>query len=128
MASSLAFQPSGDPTNTWPSHQSIGLREKYRLDGIKLELLRESRRGPQIGYTPDLSQYLRRASVSLRNLNLPKEVPVGWPESLNHPLAWTGVDFHNEESYIHRLSDDEISDIKTALDYFNGMFRNKIWS
>jgi len=123
MATSLAFPPSGDAAGARP-HYSMGLRERYRLDKTRATLLQQAQTAPDIGYTPILSKYHDRTSARIRAGNLENEVPSGWPKYLRSPLAWTGADFNNEDSYVHYLSGEEKADIDNALDHFNGRGRD----
>lgn len=61
-------------------------------------------------------------------------LPPGFPEYLNTPLAWTGEQFNNDESYIYRLSTDEIAEAEFALQQFkseslpeHGLHRRSPW-
>lgn len=45
-------------------------------------------------------------------------LPAGFPASLDTQLSWTGKQFNNDESYVYRLSVDEIAEAESALQYF----------
>ena len=45
-------------------------------------------------------------------------LPAGFPASLDTQLAWTGKQFKNDESYVYRLSADEIAEAESSLQYF----------
>lgn len=45
-------------------------------------------------------------------------LPTGCPATLKTQLAWSGEQFKNDESYIYRLSGDDIVEAETALGYF----------
>lgn len=49
-------------------------------------------------------------------------LPAGFPATLNTQLAWTGEQFKNDESYIYRLSSEDIVEAETALEYFKCEF------
>lgn len=43
-----------------------------------------------------------------------------WPAEVTGELAWGPASFCSEEDYTLTLSDDEVSEVKSALRYFNG--------
>jgi hypothetical protein len=119
MATSLAFRSAENGVNS-PPNQLTSLHGRYLLDEARAILIQPPKIGPDISYIPDLFKYQERASASIRKGNLVKEVPTGWPSFLDSPLAWTGDDFGNEESFVHHLSNQEKTEIRNALDHFNG--------
>lgn len=45
-----------------------------------------------------------------------------WPRELKKDLAWEPSSFQSEADYTLVLSNEEISEIRMALKYFNGMY------
>lgn len=114
---------AAQPLNAVP-YYSQGLREKYRIGEAQLLLSQSTQAFPDISWMPDLEKYLARSSATIRAGVLEKEVPQGWPNFLDSPLAWTGNDFENEDAYIHHLTDEEMADIDKAMVHFKGLGLN----
>ena len=53
-------------------------------------------------------------------------LPLGFPQSVNSKLAWTGADFTNPEEYILHLSPQDIEEVEAALVFFKG--KKEGWS
>ena len=101
-------------------YYSNALREYFSLNTENTQIPGGKVEAANIPFHPDLEKYEARKAARLRSGGLEKTVPVGWPTSLKGPLVWTGADFHDEKSFIHQLTPEEISEIKNALKHVNG--------
>ena len=78
---------------------------------------------PDIEWLPSLKTYLDRVKrLSMTAYDRPTTVPEGFPESIDAARVWSGDEFSDSERYIVRLSEHDVSEIKTALASF------KCWS
>ena len=104
------------------NYYSRGLRERFRLDALKLQepVGEKGQVYADIGYEIDENKYHARSQARLRAGGLPTTVPIGWPETLEGPLVWTGTDFEDEKRYILRLDDNDKAELKEALECFKG--------
>lgn len=64
----------------------------------------------EVDYAPDLK---KQHSVS------PLE---GWPAHLDAALAWTGADFQHEDQFTYSLTQQEQTEVRTALQNFKGTY------
>ena len=103
-------------------YYSRGLRERFRLDALKLQppVGEKGQVYADIGYEIDENKYHARSQARLRAGGLQITVPIGWPEALEGPLVWTGIDFEDESRYILRLEDDDKAELNEALKCFKG--------
>lgn len=113
---------------TAPLHEeyySHGLRERFRIDGLKLPV---AETGPETGpetyadieYDVDEAKFQARSEARIRAGGLESSVPEGWPKAVQGPLVWTSTDFIDEREYVYRLTDDNKAEILGALKYFKG--------
>lgn len=49
---------------------------------------------------------------------IPKDMMPKLPTSINGPLAWSGVDFENEETYTLQLRGEDVEEVDAALQSF----------
>jgi hypothetical protein len=75
---------------------------------------------PDIGYAPNYEKYLARTEKRLANEHLRKDLPPGFPESLNSSLVWEGKDVAEKSDWLYELSPDDRQEIEDALQYFKG--------
>lgn len=73
---------------------------------------------PNIGYTPDLDNYLARVKRRLGTESLPKSLPAGFPEQLKSDLVWTGEEVEKSYNWVQELTEDELEDIENGLLHF----------
>ncbi|KAL7941352.1 hypothetical protein V8C42DRAFT_182904 [Trichoderma barbatum] len=52
---------------------------------------------------------------------IPKDMMSKLPTDINGPLAWSGVDFENEETYIVQLQKEDIEEVDAALQSFKSL-------
>ena len=103
------------------AYYAPSLRQKYALGITERMNLQLESISADIGHVPDFEKYQRRRESRLALPNLPSKVPRGWPEQIRCKMAWKGTDLVSEEQFIHDLSEEEISEIKTALRTFQGI-------
>jgi hypothetical protein len=48
-------------------------------------------------------------------------LPAGFPSSVNTGSTWTGERFENDDSYIYKLTKEDIAEAESALDHFKGV-------
>lgn len=48
-------------------------------------------------------------------------LPVGFPQSLEEELAWTGSSFADESAYVYNLTDADILELAAGLKHFKGL-------
>jgi len=72
-----------------------------------------------MGLRYSLEHHLSSEGASCMPVSL---VPEGMPEFLDSPLAWSGAEQLEEDSYTYRLSKEESDEIKEALTHFKGSF------
>jgi hypothetical protein len=101
-------------------YYSHGLRERYRLDALKVPVFEKAQAYADIGYKADNAKYLARSAARVRAGGLESDVPTGWPKVLNGPLVWTATDFKDETEFVHTLSNAEKAEISDALKNFRG--------
>ena len=73
---------------------------------------------PDIGYSPNLDNYLARVNRRKATETLSKTLPSGFPERLESELVWTGNQITNEYNWIYELNEAELEDIENALVHF----------
>ncbi|KAI2642741.1 TfdA family taurine catabolism dioxygenase TauD [Xylaria nigripes] len=76
---------------------------------------------PDISYMPDYEQWQARTALRLKNDNLPKSVPEGYPEKLTGDLAWDGRTVADEYDWTYVLSPEHLIEIDRALAHFQGL-------
>jgi hypothetical protein len=103
------------------AYYAPSLRQKYALGITERMNLQSESISADIGHVPDFNKYQRRKKARLALSNLPSKVPRGWPEQIYSEMAWKGTDLISEEQYIFTVSEEEISEIKTALRTFQGI-------
>ena len=76
---------------TLEPYYSQGLRERYRLDGLKpIKDNIASQSIANIHLEFDESKYKALAHARLCAGGLEADFPAGWPNALHDPLVWTG--------------------------------------
>lgn len=120
MAPSLEVMPPTAPIE----YYSRGLRERFRLDALKLKppIVENDQAYADIDYLIDEAKYRARSEAIVRAGGLATDVPVGWPKVLHGPLVWSGADFKDEREYVLRLGDAEKAELAEALRYFKGKY------
>ncbi|CAO3645060.1 unnamed protein product [Cunninghamella blakesleeana] len=74
---------------------------------------------PDITYLPDRKNWQARTARRLAEENLTKELPEGFPEQLEGPKVWKGIDYEGrEQEWIYELNDQELKEIDQALEEF----------
>lgn len=101
-------------------YYSYGLRERYRLDALKLPVVGKEQVYADIEYRADYAKYLDRSAARMRAGGLESQVPNGWPRVLKGPLVWTATDFSDETEFVHSLSEAGKAEIVDALKNFRG--------
>lgn len=120
MAPEVDFITPTEPYDPMRAYYSRGLRERYRLDELKLPVVETPQVYADIKYETDKEKYLARAATRVRAGGLQKEVPAGWPKVLEGPLAWTTNDFNDETDFVLQLSSADNAEIVKALKHFKG--------
>jgi len=111
------------PLASFPApYYSSGLREKYRIDELKLQVDRTPghENYADIDYEANEDKFHARSALRLAAGGLETEVPTGWPKHLKHPLVWSGTDFIDENEYVIILTEQEKKEVVAALNYFKG--------
>jgi hypothetical protein len=73
---------------------------------------------PDIQYAPSFEKWQARASSRLKNENLTKTLPDGFPTELKGNLVWDGDSVAESYDWVYRLSADELREIDTAVAHF----------
>ncbi len=77
--------------------------------------------GPNIKWNPSYDTFRARVEMLARlNLPRPENVPEGFPEVVDAPWVWDGSDMTDEPRYVVLLSEADILEVESALDYFKG--------
>ncbi len=108
------------PHDPMKEYYSPGLRGKYQLDAVKKPVPAISETYADIGYVTDKAQWMARTEARLRAGGLEKELPAGWPKVIEGPMVWSADSFKNEDDFVVRLTEEDISEIASALKHFNG--------
>jgi hypothetical protein len=74
---------------------------------------------PDINYQPDISRYKARTEWRLKNEELPRELPEGFPKKLVSPLVWEGSSLKSDE-WVSTLTKADHEEIEEAVVYFKG--------
>jgi hypothetical protein len=72
-----------------------------------------------IDWIPSFEKYQQRVTRRLKEATLEKQVPEGFPASVNYQMCWEGANMTPSE-YVYILSDAEIDEIEHALQHFKG--------
>jgi len=107
-----------------PPYYSDIIRQKYQLDRIIQSFcaIDESQHTPEqpgIQWEPDYRKYLSRSLKRSQLAGLETSVPTGWPAKIESSLAWTGSELISEDTYVTYLAEDDIAEIRAALQSFN---------
>lgn len=54
----------------------------------------------------------------------PRYVSSEWPAEVEGDLAWGPASFASEDDYTLVLNEDEVAEVRSGLQHFNGWFRN----
>ncbi|KAK5449277.1 hypothetical protein LTS15_008819 [Exophiala xenobiotica] len=100
-------------------YYSPGLRARYCLDGIPNPIPAEHATYADIGYITDKSKYLARMNARLDAGGLEKELPPGWPKSVEGRMVWSADSFKSEDDVVVHLSHEDIRELEYALKRFN---------
>ncbi|KAL0959090.1 hypothetical protein HGRIS_014388 [Hohenbuehelia grisea] len=78
---------------------------------------------PDIEYHPDSAKYRARTASRLASdpSLLATPLPEGFPAKLEGPIIWEGRDWTQENHWIYRLTNVEITEIDEALAYFKAL-------
>ena len=103
-------------------YYSRGLREKLRLDALKLNppAIGPDQVYADIEYKINENKYDARTQARIRAGGLETSLPIGWPKALDGPLIWIGADLEDEGQYVLRLGDAEKAELVTALRHYKG--------
>ena len=103
-------------------YYSRGLREKLRLDALKLNppAIGPDQVYADIEYKLDENKYDAWSQARVRAGGLETNLPIGWPKALDGPLVWTGADLEDEGQYVLRLGDAEKAELVAALRHYKG--------
>ena len=103
-------------------YYSSGLRERFRLDALKLNppKISKDQAFADIEYGIDENKYHARSQARIRAGGLEPKVPHGWPTALEGPMVWSTVDFQDEGKYVLHLDDADKKELDGALKYFKG--------
>ncbi|CAH0053902.1 unnamed protein product [Clonostachys solani] len=73
---------------------------------------------PDIQYAPNFQKWQARASSRVKNENLKKTLPDGFPTQLKGNLVWDGDSVAKSYDWVYQLSTDELKEIDTAVAHF----------
>ncbi|KAI5855093.1 Clavaminate synthase-like protein [Durotheca rogersii] len=76
---------------------------------------------PDIAYVPDYDKWQARAARRLKEGNLPKTLPEGYPAQLTGAMVWEGETVGDTYDWTYVLSDEQLAEIDRALEYFQGL-------
>lgn len=76
---------------------------------------------PDIGYTPDHDKYLARVQRRLKNDDLEKTLPPGFPQQLKSDLVWDNTDIADRFNWTYELTTDDLGEIEKALEHFKSL-------
>lgn len=80
-----------------------------------------STKGPDIDWLPSFENYQERVANRLKHGNLVKELPNGFPVSVQYPMRWTASELSSSE-YVYKLSSGDIDEIDDTLKTFRSQF------
>lgn len=75
---------------------------------------------PDISYAPDYEKWQARAARRLKEGNLPKTLPDGYPVKLAGNLVWEGETVAESYDWTYVLSAEQLDEIDRAVDHFKG--------
>lgn len=78
---------------------------------------------PDIQYAPSFEKWQARASSRVKNENLTKTLPDGFPTELKGNLVWDGDSVADSYDWVYRLSTDELNEIDTAVAHFKSKLK-----
>lgn len=81
----------------------------------------EVARQPDIGYTPDHDKYLARVQRRLKDDNLNKTLPPGFPQELKSDLVWDNSDIADRYNWTYKLTATDLDEIESALQHFKDL-------
>jgi hypothetical protein len=99
-------------------YYSPSLRLNHRVSDSEPAHIPRRTLAADINYHPDLSQYLRRSNAETQSQSRTTDLPLGWPQRMIGPLAWTPACFHGKREFIYELSAQEHAEIDNALKSF----------
>ncbi|KAK3486066.1 uncharacterized protein B0T23DRAFT_245056 [Neurospora hispaniola] len=74
---------------------------------------------PDIDWIPSYKVFKKRVQrLAAQNLNRPTTLPAGWPAKITSERVWSGSDFKSEDDYVVKLSQEDILEIESALEFF----------
>ena len=74
---------------------------------------------PNIDWIPSYKVFKERVQrLAALHLNRPTTLPAGWPSKITSERVWSGSDFKSEDDYTVKLSQEDIAEIESALEYF----------
>ena len=116
MSSSIAVLSVSELPSAYYS-PSLRLKHHINSDSERAPIPRRAL-AADVGYHPDLSQYLRRSIAAAQSQLSKADLPVGWPQRMTGPLSWTPADIHDKHEFIYELSAQEHVEIDNALKSF----------
>lgn len=74
---------------------------------------------PNIDWIPSYKVFKDRVQrLAAQNLNRSTTLPAGWPSKIISERVWSGSDFKSEDDYVVKLSQEDILEIESALEFF----------
>ena len=108
-----------------PDFYTPSLRQKYGIeDYTPPETLANHPPTAKIDWVPNEEEFMERTAASLKDKDLAKTVPDGWPTVLEGPLVWSGEDKKTDKSFVVDLSTEQITEIDKALAAVKGRLRH----
>ncbi|CAJ2509739.1 Uu.00g056390.m01.CDS01 [Anthostomella pinea] len=75
---------------------------------------------PDISYAPDYNKWQARAARRLKEENLPKKLPEGFPTQLTGDMVWGGANVAETYDWTYVLSANQLAEIDHAVEHFKG--------
>lgn len=74
--------------------------------------------------TPSFEKYIKRRDLLLTSnrRGLYEPLPAGFPEFAESPATWSSETLRYED-LLYTLSDQEVAEVESALDFFKGMYK-----
>lgn len=79
----------------------------------------QNKNQPDITYLPDHQKWQARTARRLKEEDLTKDLPEGFPKQLTGPKIWEGSDYEGkEDQWVYNLSPEELQEIDEAVHAF----------
>jgi hypothetical protein len=76
---------------------------------------------PDIGYKPDLDNYLARIKRRHETEKLETSLPEGFPAQFDSKLVWKGQNLAERYNWNYELTSSDVEEIEAALRHFQCM-------